>query len=144
MKNERKKGGGFKRGGKKSSIERDPFFEEENKKRRKVSYDDDDIESVESDLEENGFTGGDEASKKFEEVEDDEDEFAGETAGETRKRLAEVFLNRAREAKRRERDENDDDDEDDEEEEDDEGLRKSLMQNQLEESGRVRRVIASR
>ncbi|KAL1216400.1 U3 snoRNP-associated protein-like YAO [Cardamine amara subsp. amara] len=136
-KSEKRKGGSFKRSGKNSSIDNDPFFEQETKKRRKVSYDDEDIESVDSDAEENGFTGGDEDSKKNEEVDEDEDEFADETAGETRKRLAEAFLERRREAKRRERD-------DDDEEDDDEGLKKSLMQNQLEESGRVRRVIASR
>ncbi|KAH0910386.1 hypothetical protein HID58_033707 [Brassica napus] len=49
------KGGSIKRGGKKGSNDRDPFFEQETRKRRKVSYDDEDIESIESDAEENGF-----------------------------------------------------------------------------------------
>ncbi|KAF3568600.1 hypothetical protein DY000_02013997 [Brassica cretica] len=76
------KGGSIKRGGKKGSNDRDPFFEQETKKRRKVSYDDEDIESIESDAEENGF-----AEDKREA--EDEDEFADETAGEKRKRVQE-------------------------------------------------------
>ncbi|KAG7557718.1 WD40-repeat-containing domain superfamily [Arabidopsis suecica] len=139
--NEKKKGGGSKRGGKKGSNERDPFFEEEPKKRRKVSYDDDDIESIDSDAEENGFTGGDEDGRRVDVEVVEEDEFADETVGEKKKRLTEDMLNRLREAKRREREEAGDDDDD---EDDDESIKKILMQKQQEESGRIRRVIASR
>ena len=123
------KGGSIKRGGKKGSNDRDPFFEQETKERRKVSYDDEDIESIESDAEENGF-----AEDKREA--EDEDEFADETAGEKRKRLAEALLKRTREARQREREERDDDDDDD--------IVKTLMKKQQEETGRVRRAIASR
>lgn len=129
------KGGSIKRGGKKGSNDRDPFFEQETRKRRKVSYDDEDIESVESDAEENGFT---EDKREANEAED-EDEFADETAGEKRKRLAEALLKRTREARQRERD---DDDDDDDEEDDD--IVKTLMKKQQEDTGRVRRAIASR
>ncbi|XP_018457812.2 U3 snoRNP-associated protein-like YAO isoform X1 [Raphanus sativus] len=128
------KGGGFKRGGKKGSNDRDPFFEQETKKRRKVGYDDDeDIESIDSDAEENGFA---EDKREANEAED-EDEFADETAGEKRKRLAEALLKRTREARRRELEERDD------EEDDDDDIVKTLMKKQLEETGRVRRAIAS-
>ncbi|KAJ0250198.1 WD40 repeat-containing protein [Hirschfeldia incana] len=138
-----KYGGGFKRGGKKSSTDSDPFFEQETKKRRKVSYDDEDIESIDSDAEENGYNdGGD--RKGADEAAEEEDEFADETAGEKRKRLAEAFLLRTREAQRRQREERDDDDDEDDEEDDDDGdIVKTLMKKQQEDSGRVRRAIAS-
>ncbi|KAL0845625.1 hypothetical protein Bca101_018871 [Brassica carinata] len=137
------KGGGFKRGGgKKGSNDVDPFFEQETKKRRKVTYDDEDIESIESDDEENGFKG--EGRKGAEEAaEEEEDEFADETAGEKRKRLAEALLLRTREAQRRQREERDDDDDEDDEEDYDGDIVKTLMKKQLEDSGRVRRAIAS-
>ncbi|XP_010529361.1 PREDICTED: U3 snoRNP-associated protein-like YAO [Tarenaya hassleriana] len=140
QKNQKKKGFVPRRGGKKGSIERDSFFEEESKKRRKVDYDDDDIESVESDEEENGFSGGGSGEEKAE-----EDEFADETAGERRKRLAEETLRRIRDAKSKEMEEL----YEDEDREEEDGVRdslvaKALMQEQLEESGRVRRAIASR
>ncbi|KAF8112181.1 hypothetical protein N665_0066s0055 [Sinapis alba] len=134
------KGGGFKRSGKKGSNDSDPFFEQETKKRRKVSYDDEDIESIESDVEENGFS---EEKRGVDEAEEEDDEFADETAGEKRKRLAEALLKRTREAQRREREERDDDDDEDDEEDDDD-IVKTLMKKQLEDNGRVRRAIASR
>ncbi|KFK32211.1 hypothetical protein AALP_AA6G211900 [Arabis alpina] len=154
-KNEKKRGGGgggsFKRGGgKKGSGFKDPFFEEESKKRRKVSYDDEDIESIESDAEEDGFKGGDgdvNGFKETAEVEEEEDEFAGETAGEKRKRLVVTLLDNMKEARRKEREEkgSDDDDDDEDDDEDDDGrLVKTLMKKQQEDSGRIRRVIASR
>jgi len=128
MKLEKKKGIGAKRRGKKSSIDHDPFLEEETEKRRKFNYDDDDdIESVES--EEEGKVG--------EEV---EDEFAHETVGEKRKRLAEDTLNRIEEAKQREHEEDNEEDDDFR----DSLVAKTLMQEQLEKSGRVRRANALR
>ncbi|CAA7046990.1 unnamed protein product [Microthlaspi erraticum] len=139
----KKGGGGFKRGGKKGSDARDPFFEEETKKRRKVSYDDEDIESVDSDAEDDGINGG-YGGGRGAEVAEEEDEFADETAGEKRKRLAHEFLKKVTEAKRKRREEGDDDSEDDDEDDDNTGLAKTLMKKQQEESGRVRRVIASR
>ncbi|CAE6185227.1 unnamed protein product [Arabidopsis arenosa] len=127
FKNEKKKGFGAKRIGKKSSIDRDPFFDEETKNLGKFNYDDDDIESVES--EEEGKVG-----------EEIEDKFAYETVGEKRKRFLEETSDRIEEAKRKEREEDD---------EEDDGVRdslvvKTLMQEQLEKSGRVQRAIASR
>ncbi|KAG7542066.1 WD40 repeat, partial [Arabidopsis thaliana x Arabidopsis arenosa] len=127
FKNEKKKGFGAKRIGKKSSIDRDPFFDEETKNLGKFNYDDDDIESVESE----------EEGKVDEEI---EDKFAHETVGEKRKRFLEETSDRIEEAKRKEREEDD---------EEDDGVRdslvvKTLMQEQLEKSGRVQRAIASR
>lgn len=135
------KGGGFKRGGKKGSNDSDPFFEQETKKRRKVSYDDEDIESIDSDAEENGFNGED---RKEADVAEEEDEFADETAGEKRKRLAEAYLLRTREAQRKQREERDDDEDDEDDEDYDGDIVKTLMKKQQEDSGRVRRAIASR
>ena len=132
------KGGSIKRGGKKGSNDRDPFFEQETKERRKVSYDDEDIESIDSDAEENGFHGEDRKGVD-EAAEEEEDEFADETAGEKRKRLAEALLLRTREAQRRQREERDDDEDDE-----DDDIVKTLMKKQQEDSGRVRRAIASR
>ncbi|CAH8332786.1 unnamed protein product [Eruca vesicaria subsp. sativa] len=138
-----KGGGGFKRGGKKGSSDVDPFFEQETKKRRKVSYDDEDIESIDSDADENGFDGEDRKGAE-EAAEEEEDEFADETAGEKRKRLAEAFLLRTREAQRRQREERDDDDDDEDDEDVEDGdIVKTLMKKQQEDSGRVRRAIAS-
>ncbi|XP_010537829.1 PREDICTED: U3 snoRNP-associated protein-like YAO [Tarenaya hassleriana] len=145
QKNQKKKGFAPRRGGKKGSVERDPFFEEESKKRRKVDYDDEDIESMESDEDENGFSGGGSGGEEDKEDEEAEDEFAHETAGERRKRLAEETLRRIREAKNKEMEEL----YDDEGREEEDGVRdslvaKALMQEQLEESGRVRKAIATR
>ncbi|XP_047312307.1 U3 snoRNP-associated protein-like YAO [Impatiens glandulifera] len=127
------------RGGKRSSvISQDPFFESEPKRRKKFD-EDEDIVSSEDDFEDDGkaFGGEDKA------VEEEEEE----TAAETRKRLAEAYLEKIRAIASREK-ENDDGmesgDEDEREGERDSLVAKILQQEQLEESGRVRRLIASR
>ncbi|KAL1562565.1 U3 snoRNP-associated protein-like protein [Salvia divinorum] len=118
-----------------SSIADDSFFEATDQKRRRKFENDEEIKS--SDEGESGSEA--EADEKEEEIE--------ETAAEKRKRLADAFLEKLR-AKEREKDE-------DEESEEGEGRReregerdtliaKTLQQDQLEESGRVRRAIASR
>ncbi|KAH6776716.1 Transducin/WD40 repeat-like superfamily protein [Perilla frutescens var. hirtella] len=124
-----------------SSIADDSFFEAKDQKRRRKFDHDEDIASSDDDGGEFGSEG--EREEKVKEEEEIE-----ETAAETRKRLAEAFLETFR-AKEREKEE------DDESEGDDEGRRKRdgdrdsrianrLQQAQLEESGRVRRAVASR
>ncbi|KAE8658900.1 U3 snoRNP-associated protein-like YAO [Hibiscus syriacus] len=140
-KNEKKRGSSAPKGGpkgKKFSMKNDPFFETESKKRRKMAYGDDDIESGGSE-EEAEILGGSDAGGG----EQDEDEIE-ETPGEIRKRVATELLDKMRAIARREKEDKDGD-----EEMEDEGARDSLVakilqQEQLEESGRIRRVIASR
>ncbi|KAG7029820.1 U3 snoRNP-associated protein-like YAO, partial [Cucurbita argyrosperma subsp. argyrosperma] len=118
--------------GKNFPLSKDPFFSSESRKRRKIV--DDEIESGESD-EDNGFVGAEDV------------EFEEETADEKRKRVASEYLEKIREIARREKER--EDKEKDEDESDDEGEKDSLVaqilqQEQLEDSGRVRREIASR
>ena len=137
-KNENKRGSSApKRGpkGKKFSMNNDSFFEAESKKRRKME--DDDIESGESEGEAE-ILGGSDASGG-EEKQDDEDE---ETPGEIRKRVATELLDKMRAIARKEKEDKDGDD--DEEEARDSLVAKILQQEQLEESGRIRRVVGSR
>ncbi|KAJ4702989.1 Guanine nucleotide-binding protein, beta subunit [Melia azedarach] len=124
----------------KFSINQDPFFDDELKKRRKIDYDDDDIESADSEDYENEVQGG-----RSDAGEEEEEE---ETADEKRKRVATAYLEKIREIARKEKEE-EEEEEDGREEGEKEGERDSLVakilqQEQLEESGRVRRVIASR
>lgn len=135
-KNQKRKAG---KEGKTFSINQDPFFTD-SKKRRKSDYDDDDIDSVDSE-EELEVPGGSYAG-----VEED-NEGIEETADERRKRIAAQYLEKIREIAKREREE--EEEHEDERESEKEGERdtlvaKILQQEQLEESGRVRRVIASR
>ncbi|XVE89353.1 hypothetical protein DITRI_Ditri19aG0195300 [Diplodiscus trichospermus] len=125
--------------GKKFSINNDPFFETEGKKRRKMDYDDDDIESGDSE-EEAEILGASDASGG-EEKQDDEDE---ETPGEIRKRMATELLDKMRAIARKEKEDKDGDEDEEDEEDKDSLVAKILQQEQLEESGRVRRVVASR
>lgn len=140
--------GGAKRGKKSSSISEDPFFAgDESKKRRKVDNDADFIDSGDSDDDYGGIDG--EAGGIGEGEESvEEDEFADETADERRKRLAMAHLEKLREISRREKEDDDDDEEDDDDErrggERDSLVAQMLNQKQLEDSGRVRRSIASR
>lgn len=118
--------------GKNFPLSKDPFFSSESRKRRKIV--DDEIESGESD-EDNGLVG----------VEDEE--FEEETVDEKRKRVAVEYLEKIREIANREKERGDE--EKDEDESDDEGEKDSLVaqilqQEQLEDSGRLRREIASR
>lgn len=144
-----------KRGNKKHSLNEDPFFSRQ--KRRRVDDDDgadedddggDIIPSDASDEEEGGGGVAGEA---------EESEFDRETADEKRQRVAKEYLERIRAIARREKeDEDEGEEEEDEEEEDDvfggresDGVRDSLVskilqQEQLEDSGRVQRRMASR
>ncbi|OWM63823.1 hypothetical protein CDL15_Pgr006085 [Punica granatum] len=141
----KKKGGAVGGGGKgkgknhrKLSINEDSFFS--HKKRRKMDEDEDeDVDDgmMDSDNEDGHFGAGPVG-------EAEENEFDRETPGEKRQRMAKAYLEKVREMTKKE---NDEDEEDEEMEK--EGLRDSLVskflqQEQLEESGRVRRLIASR
>ncbi|KAL6542693.1 hypothetical protein OROHE_010213 [Orobanche hederae] len=124
-----------------ASIKEDPFFDATEKKRSR-KYDgggDEDIESSDDDEGEFG-SGGEREEEKAEEIE--------ETPAEKRKRLADAFLESFR-AKERRNGDDDELDENDERQREREGERDTLIaellqQEQLEESGRVRRAIASR
>ncbi|OMO83274.1 hypothetical protein CCACVL1_11469 [Corchorus capsularis] len=136
-KNEKKRGPAPKGGqkGKKFSMNNDPFFDMKTKKRRKTEYEDDDIESGDSE-EEAGILGGSDASEG--------EEFEEETPGEVRKRMATDFLDKMRAIARKEKVEDEDEDSEEGEEVRDSLVAKILQQEQLEESGRIRRVLASR
>ncbi|XWS20700.1 hypothetical protein CRYUN_Cryun31cG0125200 [Craigia yunnanensis] len=103
-----------------------------------MDYEDDDIESGDSE-EEAEILGGSDASGGEEKQEEDEDEDE-ETPGEIRKRMATELLDKMRAIARKEKEEV----EEEEEEARDSLVAKILQQEQLEESGRVRRVVASR
>lgn len=137
--------------GKKFSFDNDPFFGAESRKRRKVDGGGkgDIIESSDSDGD--GLVGGGVGSDGDGAEEAEAEEPVRETADEVRKRLAYAQLEKLRQIERKHTEE----DEDDEEgggrsgKEREEGQRDSLvaqilLQQQLEESGRVRRTIASR
>ena len=138
--NPRKKGGPpgkNKRGSSKFSMNRDPFFS--NSKRRKKNVDED-IESEEEDLDGGMFNGGGESGEEEEELAPDE------TADEKRQMIAKELVEKLR---AREKELEDEEDEEGEREFEKEGERdsfvaKKLMQQQLEDSGRLRRAIASR
>ncbi|KAK3432669.1 hypothetical protein EUGRSUZ_D00190 [Eucalyptus grandis] len=156
-KGSKKKGGAMapKRGNKKHSLNEDPFFSRQ--KRRRVDDDDgadedddggDIIPSDASDEEEGGGGVAGEA---------EESEFDRETADEKRQRVAKEYLERIRAIARREKEDEDEGEEEEEEEEEDDvfggresdGVRDSLVskilqQEQLEDSGRVQRRMASR
>lgn len=151
-KSSKKKGGAkvHNRGNKKYSINEDPFFS--HQKRRRVEDDgmDDDDGDDDDDM---IFSGASDEEGVAEEAE--ESEFDRETADEKRQRVAKEYLDKIRAIARREKEDDDEGGEDEEEEEDEfggrvrDGVRDSLVskilqQEQLEESGRVRRQIASR
>ena len=131
-------------GNRKHSMKEDRFFSQQ--KRRRIDDDDLDldddniIDSDLSDVEANdiGISGEGEVT-----------EFDNETADEKRQRVAKAYLEKIRDIARRERDDGNEDDEDGYDEREREGARdtlvsKILQQEQLEESGRVRRLISSR
>ncbi|PSS02612.1 U3 snoRNP-associated protein-like [Actinidia chinensis var. chinensis] len=125
---------GPKRGEKGFAIDQDPFFDTQSKRRRKID-EEDDIES--SDEESDQFDDG----EGKEAVAEEED-----TAAERRKRVAEAYLEKIRRIAKREQEEDEEERESDGERE---GERDSLVaqilqQEQMEESGRARRLIASR
>lgn len=121
----------------------DPFFEQEGgdtKRRRRRNFEDEDIES--SDDEGEHLLEGEEEKEDAEEGNEVE-----ETAAEKKKRMAYAYLEKVRSIAKR--DEEDAPSGDENDREDIEGMRDSmvakiLQQEQLEESGRVRRSIASR
>lgn len=131
---------------KRFSVESDPFFNEDNDlKRRKRFGDDEDIES--SDDSEDIYGSDDEGVDRNERKDGEEEEEEEETAAEKRKRLAESFLHSMRESKRKEEEERESGEEYDREER--EAMRDSwmvdmLQKEQMEGSGRSRKVIASR
>lgn len=132
----------------KHSISRDPFFEGESKKRRKIGYEDEDIESGDSE-EENEILGDSDGGGSS--GDEEQEEYAMETADEKRKRLAEEHVEKVRKYWERKRQTEGEDEERGGEgsENENEGVKDSLVasilqKEQLEESGRVRRVIASR
>jgi ribosomal RNA-processing protein 9 len=143
-KNPRKMGGPpgkNKRGSSKFSMNRDPFFS--NSKRRKKD-EDEVIESEEEELDGGMLNGGGESGE--EEEEEEEELEPEETAEEKRQRIAKELVENLR---KREKELEDEEDEEGERVFEKEGERdsfvaKKLMQQQLEDSGRLRRAIASR
>ncbi|KAL2603642.1 hypothetical protein AAZV13_09G021900 [Glycine max] len=118
----------------------DPFFTNDSRKRqkqnKKLDEDEEEDAEIESDFDEDGFFAGGGGGGEEQEEE--------ETGAEVRKRLAQDLLQRVRKSAQKGEEE-----EDDEEEEDEEGARDSLVAQKLlkeqnEESGRVRRSLASR
>jgi len=121
---------------------RDPFFDDGPTKRRRVAADEDQDAEIdsESDFDEDGFV----PSKGEGEQESEE-----ETTAEARKRVAEEYLRKFKESARREKEQRDEDDDgSDDDDEDEDGARDSLstkmIKEQQEESGRIRKAIASR
>lgn len=119
--------------------EHDSFFAIDSRKRRKPNNTKlDDVEEdaeIDSDFDEDGFFAGDGSGEEQEE----------ETGAEARKRIAQDYLRMVRGIAQKEKEREEGDEED---EEDDEGVRDSLVAQRLiqenqEESGRVRRSIAS-
>ncbi|XP_059666166.1 U3 snoRNP-associated protein-like EMB2271 [Cornus florida] len=133
---------GTNKGTKRFAINQDPFFDTEPKRRRTFE-DDEDIESSAEGSEdfddEKPYGGEDSAAEESGEE---------ETAAEKRKKVAEAYLEKIRAIAKREKEEEDEERESGEEGER-EGERDSLVaqilqQEQLEDSGRVRRSIALR
>ncbi|GKC56466.1 hypothetical protein Tco_1084064 [Tanacetum coccineum] len=117
----------------------DPFFS--GGRKTKLSYDDGDNDSIKSSESEDEVynEGGDDVAV---EDGDGDDDVAEETAGEKRKRVAEAYLEKMREMARREIEEEDDDVASDGDVE--ERVGKMLHKQQMEDSGRARRLIAKR
>ncbi|CAL5412569.1 unnamed protein product [Camellia sinensis] len=130
---------GTKRAKRDFSINADPFFDAEPKRRTKIA-DDEDIESGDESEEEFNESGGEGKSAAEEEEE--------ETAAEKRKRVADAYLEKIRAIAKREQEDEDEErgsgDEGEREGERDTLVAQILQQEQLEESGRIRKLIASR
>lgn len=131
---------GAKKGKRQPSFKEDPFFTNESKKRLKY---DEDIRSDESSDEEDRndavLGSGDEELEAAEEI-------IEETPGEKKLRLTKEYLKRLGEHERKKKEDDDDDSDDDSEKEGerDSLVAKVLQQQQLQDSGRLRRSIASR
>ncbi|KAK6942452.1 WD40 repeat [Dillenia turbinata] len=130
-----------------SSISEDSFFADKSKnKRRRFNEEeegDDGDEIIDSDVE-SGEESFDDGSDQEEGKEEQEFEEA-ETAEEKRRRIAEAYIHKIRRMTDKEREEVGEESEEDERE----GARDSLVakilqQEQLEDSGRVRRLISSK
>lgn len=128
---------GAKKGKRQPSFKEDPFFTNESKKRLKY---DEDIRSDESSDEEDRNDAGEE------EEEEAAEEIIEETPGEKKLRLTKEYLKRLGEHERKKKEDEDDDSDDDSEKEGerDSLVAKVLQQQQLQDSGRLRRSIASR
>lgn len=123
----------------------DPFFTNDSRKRQKpngkLDRDDEEDAEIESDFDEDDFfTGVDDGSGEDQEV---------ETGAEARKRIAQDYIRMVRQIAQKEKEQKDGEEEEDGDEEDEEGARDSLVAQKLikeqqEESGRVRRSIASK
>ncbi|XP_071707263.1 U3 snoRNP-associated protein-like EMB2271 [Rutidosis leptorrhynchoides] len=118
----------------------DPFFDGDAKRRRKLEDDNDDIiNSSDSDEYDDGVA-----------VEDggEETELVEETAAEHRKRVAKVIIEKVRAAEAAKKEEDDDDVDErggvQDEDNRDSMVAQMLQAKQLEDSGRVRKLIASR
>ncbi|GMH27706.1 hypothetical protein Nepgr_029549 [Nepenthes gracilis] len=137
---------------KKYSTNHDPFFKQEKKRRRKEKAVDgfDDDEEIGSDESEELEDFDEDDGRGIADVREEEDDFERETTDERRLRLAKQHLDRIRSIKERKKEEEEESGgESEREREEREGERdalvaKILQQQQLEESGRLRRLIASR
>ncbi|XP_057971325.1 U3 snoRNP-associated protein-like EMB2271 isoform X2 [Malania oleifera] len=132
---------------KKFSIIDDPFFSHQSKKRRRLGAEDDDIvESGESDEDDELFNS--QLYGRSEGAAEEEAELAAETADEKRLRVAKEYVEKIREIAKRQRDDEEEEvgerDEDEKGGERDSLVAQILQQEQLEESGQVRRAIAAR
>ncbi|KAF5736587.1 U3 small nucleolar RNA-interacting protein 2-like [Tripterygium wilfordii] len=140
-KNSKKKGSGPKgsdKKGKRFSVDKNPFFSSEPDKRRRIDFNDGDIES-----EDDSDILGSDIGEEERDLAADE----AENADEKRHRLAAELVEKYRAAERRKKEEEDEDEDGrgtEKEGERDTLVAQILMQEQLEESGRVRRVLASR
>ncbi|KAJ6832095.1 U3 snoRNP-associated protein-like YAOH [Iris pallida] len=142
MKYQNKKKSRPKKNPKSSSNNNDPFFEPTPKRRKKVAAADEDLESLPSDDDD---AGGSQAGAVV--VGEEEEEEAGETAAEVKYRIAREYLERIQKETKRIEEEDEEYGEEDREERD--GGRDSLVaeflkKSQLEESGRVPKIFASR
>ena len=134
---------GTNKGKKRFSIDHDPFFDAGSKRRRNLE-DDENIESSDGESEEfdDEFSGGEAAEEVA--------EFEEETPAEKRKRLADAYVEKLRAtAKRQQKEKEEEGEEESGDERAKEGERDNivgnlLLQEQLEASGRVQRLIASR
>ncbi|CAI0545516.1 unnamed protein product [Linum tenue] len=140
-----KRGPGGPRGNK-SKSNGDSFFKPDSKRRRKGGFRDDDIESGESD-QENGYPGSD-ASSGHGDEDEEIDEYADETAAEKKVRLGKEALQKFMAIEKKFAEEDDGEVEEgigyEKEGERDSLVARKLMKEQLEESGRLRRDVASR
>lgn len=143
--------------GKRISANGDSFIKQNSKRRKKGNpnsvFEDDDTE-IESEVSDKGdddfFMDDGEEDKREKEEEDneeEEDERERETVEERRRRLAWELVQKVRKGEEKQREE--EDEEEVGEREDREGMRDSLVakilqQEQLEDSGRIRRLIASK